>query len=95
MAEPVFIDDSDWNADWIRTLSWDLWTTDADGKYSLVTTIPQLLQVLDVEHADPTAQIAAIKHFMQLPAAVPMPKELRAAIENDPAYKASATRATR
>lgn len=86
-AEPIFIDDSDWNADWLRTLSWDLWTTDDDGQYRLVTTIPQLLEVLGVADAAPEVQAEAVRHFMTMPAAVPMPKELRAAVEKNPVYK--------
>jgi hypothetical protein len=56
MAE-INLDDSDLNADWIKSRIWDL-----------PTSLTGLLDVVGVGKLD---------HFLTLPAAKPMPEELR------------------
>jgi hypothetical protein len=56
MAE-INLDDSDLNADWIKSRTWDL-----------PTSLTGLLDAVGVDRLD---------HFLTLPAAKPMPEELR------------------
>lgn len=69
LADPFDIDADLRNADWLRSRTWDL-----RGPGGLVTTLDQLR-----EHFGGDDERLA--HFMDLPAAKPMPKELRAAAE--------------
>jgi hypothetical protein len=56
MAE-INLDDSDLNADWIKSRTWDL-----------PTSLVEFLNLVGVDKLD---------HFLTLPAAKPMPEELR------------------
>lgn len=68
MAEPLLRpDDTLQNADWMRSLSWSIYPATADG----------LLLALSVDDAPHGEQKAAILHFMKLPAAKPMPRNVR------------------
>jgi hypothetical protein len=59
MAE-INLDDSDLNADWIKSRTWDL-----------PTSLVEFLNLVGVDKLD---------HFLTLPAAKPMPEELRAEV---------------
>jgi hypothetical protein len=59
-------DDTDDNADWIKTLSWDIHPPTAD----------RLLEALWVERAPLAEQQQAVAKFLTLPAAKAMPPEL-------------------
>ena len=59
MAE-INLDDSDLNADWIKSRTWDL-----------PTSLAGFLDAVGVDRLD---------HFLTLPAAKPMPEELRAEV---------------
>lgn len=59
MAE-INLDDSDLNADWIKSRTWDL-----------PTSLAGLLDAVGVDRLD---------HFLTLPAAKPMPEELKAEV---------------
>lgn len=72
--EPVNIDADPNNADWLRSMSWDIWTGDPPR---LVKTAADFLKVLGVDGAPMDAQREAVQKFMKLPAARPMPAELK------------------
>lgn len=59
MAE-INLDDSDLNADWIKSRTWDL-----------PTSLAGFLDAVGVDRLD---------HFLTLPAAKPMPEELKAEV---------------
>ena len=59
MAE-INLDDSDLNADWIKSRTWDL-----------PTSLVEFLNLVGVDK---------LGHFLTLPAAKPMPEELRAEV---------------
>lgn len=59
MAE-INLDDSDLNADWIKSRTWDL-----------PTSLVGFLDAVGVDRLD---------HFLTLPAAKPMPEELKAEV---------------
>jgi len=61
------------NEDWLKTRSWDI--RNLDG--SVVTTLPQLLDVLDLSHETPAKQKAGVKHFTETPAYTPAPDRLK------------------
>ena len=54
------------NEDWIKTLQWDL-----------PKTVPKLLAVNALKHADRRDQVAWLKHLLKLPAAQAMPSDVR------------------
>lgn len=70
-SDAIDLDDTDRNADWIKTLSWGIQPA----------TVDRLLDVLGVDTADWNDQVAAVHTFMTLPAAEPMPDGLRAELD--------------
>lgn len=65
------------NEDWIKTGAWDIRIDSI-----LVTTLDQLHKALGVDGAEPADQEEAVVAFMLLPAAKPMPEDLRSAVED-------------
>jgi len=63
---PPAIDNDTMNEDWLRTMSWDIWTP---GFKKHVTTVDELKVALS-DNMD-------IEHFLALPAALAMPEALR------------------
>lgn len=69
-------------ADVSRTRTWDLWLpAPPDGHLALVDELEGLLRVLNVWLRPETERVAAVRHFLTLPAAIPMPAKLRKACE--------------
>lgn len=65
------------NEDWLRTRSWDLYTS-AGTK---VTTLAALLPAIYAT-GTPAEQRAALRRFMALPSAEAMPAGLRAEVDD-------------
>lgn len=59
------------NADWIKALSWDVWTADRE---KLVSTYDELAAFVSPNGEDVQKRISA---FLKRPAAIPMPKKLK------------------
>jgi hypothetical protein len=59
------------NEDWLKSRTWDLYRGS-----ELVTTTDNLLWALSVQDEPEDQQIAAIRHFMTLPAWLAAPAEL-------------------
>lgn len=62
----LYIDEDPRNADWLRTMHWDL-----------PTTLSSFLARLGVVDSPVGVQRASVEKFMRLPAAEAMPKSLR------------------
>jgi len=72
MADDIIVlDDSLENADWLRSLRWQI----------NPPTVENLLKFLTVDGKSQAEQRAAVQKFMKLPAAKPMPQELRDALQ--------------
>ena len=67
---PFDLDGTLAGADWIRARTWDLWTVDGS---KLVSTLDELRERFGEDDN-------RLAHFLELPAAKPMPKQLRAAV---------------
>ena len=80
---PQIYPDEDWrNADWLRSLSWNVMIPEKDGTLVEVTTADQLLRVLKIpEGASVREKNRELQAFLRLPAARPMPPRLRRELE--------------
>jgi len=73
----AFQPDSDLrNSDWLKTLVWQVIVVRGD-EVVLVESVDDLLLFLHVEALPLEQQRKAVRQFIQLPAAEPMPKALR------------------
>lgn len=75
--------DDEWNADWPKVRSWDLWTPDQrepSGR-RLVANLEELLGALGMRSpaTDESAR-TALNEFMRLPASRAMPERLAAEV---------------
>ena len=74
----INLDNSDENADWIKSACWDL---RVPVTQKLVETLAELFAYLGVAEADMETQAGHLDQFLELPAARAMPASLRDEIE--------------
>lgn len=68
-------------ADVSRSTTWDIWMTAPNGDYVPLDDLTAFVHYLEVWLEPESVRVAAVRHFLTLPAAIPMPAKLRQACE--------------